>query len=53
MRLLEIYNKYPLEELIVHPRTQKDFYKNSPNLDVFEEMFKHSKCPFVIMEIYL
>lgn len=45
MRLLEIYNKYPLEELIVHPRTQKDFYKNSPNLDVFEEMFKHSKCP--------
>ena len=26
-RLLEIYNRYPLEELIVHPRTQQDFYQ--------------------------
>ena len=27
-RILEIYNQYPLEELIIHPRVQKDFYKN-------------------------
>lgn len=33
--LMEIYNKYPLEELIIHPRIQTDFYKNKPNLDVF------------------
>ncbi len=25
--LIKIYNKYPLTELIVHPRTQQDFYK--------------------------
>ena len=23
---IKIYNKYPLEELIIHPRTQKDYY---------------------------
>ena len=44
-RLLEIYNKYPLEELIVHPRLQTDYYKNTPNWDMFEEAYKHSRAP--------
>ncbi|MFW2491848.1 tRNA dihydrouridine synthase [Clostridium chromiireducens] len=35
--LIKIYNKYPIEELIIHPRTQKDFYGNKPNLKVFED----------------
>ena len=35
--LIKIYNKYPMEELIIHPRTQKDFYGNKPNLDVFKD----------------
>ena len=35
--LIKIYNKYPLEELIIHPRTQKDFYGNKPNLNVFRD----------------
>ncbi|PWJ47031.1 tRNA dihydrouridine synthase [Faecalicatena contorta] len=43
-RLLEIYNKYPLEELIIHPRLQTDFYKNTPNWEVFGAALKHSKC---------
>lgn len=43
--LLEIYNKYPLEELIVHPRVQTDFYKNTPNWDMYKEAYKHSKNP--------
>ena len=42
-RLLEIYNKYPMEELIVHPRIQTDYYKNTPNWKMFEEAYKHSK----------
>lgn len=29
-QLLTIYNRYPLEELIVHPRVLKDFYRNTP-----------------------
>ncbi|MDF2510711.1 MAG: dus1 [Herbinix sp.] len=45
LRLIEIYNKYPLEELIIHPRIQKDFYKNKPNLAVFEEAIQLSKNP--------
>ena len=41
--LIEIYNKYPLEELIIHPRTREDFYGNTPNLEIFKESLKLSK----------
>lgn len=44
-KLIEIYNKYPLEELIIHPRIQKDFYNNKPNLSVFKEALSKSKNP--------
>lgn len=44
-KLMEIYNKYPIEELIVHPRTQKDFYKNTPNWDMFKDALSISKNP--------
>ena len=44
-RLLGIYNQYPLKELIIHPRVQKDFYKNKPNLEVFGEAAKANVCP--------
>ena len=43
--LLEIYNKYPMEELIIHPRVQKDFYKNTPDLKVFAEALAKSRNP--------
>ncbi len=43
--LIEIFNKYPLEELIIHPRIQKDFYKNHPNLKVFKDALSLSKNP--------
>jgi tRNA-dihydrouridine synthase len=43
--LIEIFNKYPLEELIIHPRIQKDYYKNKPNLKIFEEALLLSKNP--------
>ena len=42
--LIKIYNKYPLEELIIHPRTQNDFYGNKPNLDVFKDALSLSKA---------
>lgn len=42
--LLGIYNRYPLEELIIHPRVQKDFYKNTPNLEVFGEALLKSRA---------
>lgn len=43
--LIKIYNKYPIEELIIHPRTQRDFYGNKPNLDIFKEGLNLSKNP--------
>lgn len=41
--LMKIYNKYPMEELIIHPRTREDFYGNTPNIEVFKEALKESK----------
>ncbi|MFZ5351836.1 MAG: tRNA dihydrouridine synthase [Bacillota bacterium] len=41
--LMEIFNKYPVHELIIHPRTQRDFYKNKPNIKVFKEALSMSK----------
>ena len=43
--LMEIYNKYPMEELIIHPRVQKDFYKNTTNLELFSEILPESRNP--------
>ena len=33
--LLAIYRKYPLSELIIHPRIQKEFYKGTVHRDAF------------------
>lgn len=33
--LIDIYSKYPISELTIHPRIQKDFYKNTPRLEDF------------------
>jgi len=44
-KLIEIFNQYPIEELIIHPRLQRDFYNNKPNLQVFEDALKLSKNP--------
>ena len=35
-QLLEIYNDYPMKELIVHPRLQKDYYKGKPRMASFD-----------------
>lgn len=42
--LLEIYNQYPLKELIIHPRLQTDMYRNTPNWEVFGEALKCCNC---------
>ena len=43
--LMEMLNKYPIEELIIHPRVQKDFYKNKPDLKIFRDALLSSKNP--------
>lgn len=44
-QLLGIYNQYPLKELIIHPRVQRDYYKNTPNLEVFQQALQESRNP--------
>ena len=44
-RLIEIYNKYPVCELIIHPRVQKDFYRNMPDREMFGEVLPMSRSP--------
>lgn len=43
--ILEIYNKYPISELIIHPRVRKDFYRNPPRRESFEKALAQSRNP--------
>ena len=43
--LLAIYNRYPICELIVHPRLRTDLYRNSPNLEVFSMFYEECTHP--------
>lgn len=38
----QVYNRYPFSEVILHPRLQKDFYKNSPRMNCFEYAAAHT-----------
>ncbi len=44
-KLIEIYNKYPMERLIVHPRTRTEFYKGTPDMEVFKMVYENSENP--------
>ncbi len=42
-KLLDIYNQYPVEELIIHPRLQTDYYKHAPRLEAYKEAREKSR----------
>ena len=41
--LLDIYNRYPIKELIIHPRVRADFYKPPVQLDWFAYALENTK----------
>ncbi len=43
--ILAIYNKYPIAELTIHPRVQKQFYKGKPDLAAFAAALAESTNP--------
>ena len=43
--LLEVFNRYPIKELTVHPRVRKQFYDGSVYMDLFDLAAKESKNP--------
>lgn len=45
LRLMEIYNEYPIKELTIHPRTQKDLYGGHPDMELFRAGYEMSKNP--------
>ena len=45
--LLALFSRYPLLELIVHPRTREEFYKGMPHRDVYASACAHTRAPFV------
>ncbi len=45
--LLPIFNRFPIAELIVHPRLRADFYKGEPRLHLFRDAVEQSKNPVV------
>ena len=40
--LIKVYNKYPMESLIIHPRTREDFYKGEPHMEAFCKAYQES-----------
>ena len=43
--ILEVFNRYPIKELTVHPRVRKDFYAAPVNMDAFRYALANSKNP--------
>ena len=46
-KLVEIFNRYPIAELTVHPRTQRDLYGGKPDLETFSMFLEKSRHPVV------
>ena len=46
-KLLEIYARYPVHELIVHPRTRREFYAGRAHKDLCEPVVNETNLPFV------
>jgi tRNA-dihydrouridine synthase len=44
-KILQIYNRYPLQEIIIHPRVRKDYYKNQPDMEAYGAALSESRHP--------
>ncbi len=45
--VMEIYNKYPISELIIHPRVRSEYYKGSVHMDWYKKAENICKMPLV------
>ncbi len=44
-RLIQVYNQFPLAELIIHPRLQTDYYKGVPDWNAYRQALTDCKAP--------
>ena len=45
-KIMDIYVKYPIKELTIHPRVTNEMYKGKPHVDIF--MQEIERCPFKV-----
>ena len=45
MCIRDRYNRYPIAELIIHPRVRQDFYRCAVRMEAFEAALRHSRNP--------
>ena len=43
--ILEVYNRYPIQELTIHPRVRKQFYDGTVDMEMFDYAVHNSKNP--------
>lgn len=43
--LMQVYNQYPISELIIHPRLKDEQYRGSVHMDIYEAMQKTAHMP--------
>ncbi len=43
--ILEVYNNYPISELIIHARDRAGMYRSAPDLEAFAAAFPASRAP--------
>lgn len=43
--IMKVYNRYPISELIVHPRTRAQMYKDVPDMKAFDYAVEVSRNP--------
>lgn len=46
-RILDLYSRYPVHELIVHPRTRMEYYKGLPHRDSYAAALSSTALPMV------
>lgn len=45
--IFKVYNKFPIHELIIHPRVRQDFYKGEVRMNEFYYALEESKNPII------
>ena len=44
-KILDVYNKYPIRELTIHPRVRKQFYNGTVDMEMFRYAAENSRNP--------
>ena len=43
--ILDLFNRFPIKRLMIHPRIQKEFYNGKPHMEQFAHAYENSKNP--------